>query len=867
MMAYFLLISRTKRVLYLLVILFVCGTQATISSVRAASLTRENNRQAMLTPDQRADQLLAQMTLDEKIALLHGTASFLSSGPSTYAGNIPANPRLGIPALNLEDGAAGVADRMKQVTAFPAPVVGAASWDTNLMNFYGQALGREERGKGVNVVLAPTVNILRVPQWGRSYETFGEDPYLTGQLTAADIQGIQSQGVIATVKHYAANNQESNRNAVSANVDERTLHEIYLPAFQAALQEGHVGAVMCSTNEVNNIYACEQPYLLRQVLKQQWNFPGFVMSDWYATHSTVAAANAGLDMQMPDSSFFGAPLKAAVQNGQVSMDTLNDHVHRILRTMFALGLFDHQPVGSPSDNVATPADALFARQSAEQGTVLLKNDQNILPVNTQQIHSVAVIGPDADSVPKVVGGGSASVIPPYIISPLQGITQRAGNSVTVRHAQGIFPEGGLPTIPAQYFTPPAGSSVSQGLQAQFFANMTLTGTPVLTRTDPNIDFSWNGASPGSGVPATQWSARWTGTLTPPTTGTYTFALSSDDGSRLYINDQLVVNNWSDHLSTTKSATIQLTAGQTYAVRVEYYQNQFISSMRLSWALPGQVDSLLAQAVQQAKSSDISIVLVNDNEAEGADRSDLELPGTQDQLIDAIAHANPHTIVVLNTGGPVLMPWIHEIPGIVEGWYAGQEDGNALAAVLFGDVNPSGKLPMTFPANINDVPANTAIQYPGINLQAQYSEGIFVGYRHYDAQHIKPLFPFGYGLSYTAFTYSNLTMTPTCAASLCNIFVQLDVKNTGSRPGAEVVQLYLGMPSTSKVPEPPRQLKGFQKVLLGAGQTQHLHFSLDSHALAYWDTATHTWIVQNGTYQVMLGSSSRDISLQRSFNIL
>ncbi|BCL80086.1 BglX family protein [Ktedonobacteria bacterium brp13] len=850
-----------SRFCVLLVVLFatsvLAGMQAQATSYAAVNHPLDSRpwMNTSLSPDQRADLLLAQMSLDEKIAMLHG-----SSG-SAYVGYVPANARLGIPALKLEDGPAGVADGMNNVTAFPAPVAGAASWDSTVMNNYGQALAQEQWGKGANVALAPTVNILRNPQWGRSFESLGEDPYLTSQLGVADIRGIQSQGVIAEVKHYAANNQEYDRTTVSENVDERTLHEIYLPAFDAAVNQGQVGSVMCSYNKVNNVYACENSYLLQDVLQQQWNFPGFVVSDWGATHSTVAAANAGLDMQMPDDSYFGTALKNAVNNGQVSMATINDHVHRILRTMFMIGLFDHQQTGTPASNVATPQDAQVALQTAEQGTVLLKNDQQTLPLDSSKIKSIAVIGADASTSATIAGGGSAGVVPPYIVTPLQGITKRAGSDITVNYAQGPTTDGSLPTVDTQYLTPSSGSG--QGLQSQFFNNMTLSGSPVLTGVDPTVNFNWNGGSPGTGVSTTQWSARWTGTLKAPVTGTYTFSLTSDDGSRFYINNQLLIDNWRDQATNTETATIQLTAGQSYPISVEYYQNGGGSNVSLGWSVPGQSNTWLDQAVQTAKTSDVAVVFANDNESEGSDRTSLELPGSQDQLIQAVAQANPHTVVVLNTGAPVLMPWVDQVSSVVEAWYPGQEDGNAIAAVLFGDVNPSGKLPMTFPKQASDVPANTPAQYPGINGQAQYSEGVFVGYRYYDQNNITPLFPFGYGLSYTTFAYSNLVVSPGTTSYKGNVSVDLDVTNTGSRAGADVAQLYIGIPSTN-VKEPPKQLKAFQKVFLQPGQKQHVHFNLDASALSYWDVQSHGWVVQDGTYQVMVGSSSRDIHLQDNF---
>ncbi|HZR41369.1 MAG TPA: glycoside hydrolase family 3 protein, partial [Ktedonobacteraceae bacterium] len=425
----------TRQFLFpLFVILLLVSTSFTPLQAFAATHAVRPWMDPSLSPDKRADLLLAQMTLDEKITMLHGTS--LGIGLGGYVGHIPANTHLGIPALNLQDGAAGVAGGMTGVTAFPAPVAGAASWDTSLMNQYGQALATEMSGKGANIALSPTVNILRVPQWGRSYESFGEDPYLNSQLGVTEIQGIQSQHIIATVKHLAANNQETDRMSVSAQVDERTLQEIYLPAFHAAVHQGGVGAVMCSYNKVNTIYACEQPYLLHDVLDTQWNFPGFVMSDWYATHSAIEAANAGLDMEMPLGLFYDLPLRVAIGLGQVSMTTINTMVHRILRTMFAFGLFDYPTTGSPGNNVASSAHAQFALQEAEEGTVLLKNDQNILPLDGSKIKSIAVIGADASTSPMIVGGGSASVKAPYVVTPLQGIQKRAGSSISVQYASG-----------------------------------------------------------------------------------------------------------------------------------------------------------------------------------------------------------------------------------------------------------------------------------------------------------------------------------------------------------------------------------------------------------------------------------------------
>jgi beta-glucosidase len=791
----------------------------------------------------RVSEVLAKMTLDQKIQMVHG-----ASGP--YVGNIPAIPSLCIPALKLEDGPAGVADGMTGVTQLPAPVAGAASWDPSLMQQYGSVIGAEQWGKGANVDLGPTVNIVRDPRWGRAFEAFSEDPYLSGRIGVADIGGIQGQGVLAQVKHLAVYNQETNRNTPSDNaiVSTRTMQEIYLPQFQAAVQQGKASSVMCSYSTINGTYACENPYIQNTVLKQQWGFPGFVTSDWGATHSTVPSANNGLDMQMPDASFFGAPLKAAVLAGQVPLSRLDDMVSRVLTEEFRFGLFERTQTGTPASVVTSPQHAAVARNVAEQGTVLLKNDGSALPLDTSKVHSVAVIGADAGSQAQSAGGGSASVTAPYVITPLQGITSRAGSKVKVTYAQGPAANGQLPAVPASAFQGP--------LSAQFFNNMTLSGTPVATRTDPNVDFNWNGQSPQSGVGATQWSAKWTGTIVPPATGTYTFSLSSDDGSRLFINGQQVIDNWRDQATNTETATVSLTAGQAASVEVDYYQNGGASNVSLGWELPGQ--DPIGQAVTAAKSSDVAVVFASDFESEGSDLTSIDLPGQQNQLISAVAAANPNTIVVLNTGSAVTMPWLSQVKGVLEAWYPGQEDGNAIASVLFGDVNPSGHLPVTFPQSLSQVPASTPAQWPGVNGQVQYSEGLGVGYRWYDANNITPLFPFGYGLSYTTFAFSHLSVTPDHTTSRGMVTVHADVTNSGSRPGSDVVQLYVGNPASAG--EPPKQLKGFSKVTLAPGQTKQVSFRLSSAAFAYFSDAANNWAVADGTYQIMVGDSSANLPL-------
>jgi beta-glucosidase len=661
-----------------------------------------------LSAGRRADLLIRAMTLKDKVGLVHGVnrKEYPFKG---YVGYVPANPRLHIPALKLADGRAGVGNKATGVTLLPAPIAAASSWDPSLLETFGQVIGKEQWGKGTNVELGPTIDVVRVPQWGRTFETYGEDPYLNSRMAAAEIKGIQSQGPIANANMYLTMNQESDRFKIDSVVDERTLQEIYLPPFQAAVSGG-VGTFMCAYIKTNGVYSCENPHVLGDLLKKQLGFGGWVMSDWGGTHSTVASAEAGLDQEMPDDRYYGKALEAAVTDGQVGMATLDEHVRHILVTMFRHGLFDRPQPGDWDSNLRSPGHDAFSRHTAEEGTVLLKNEDNILPLSG--VSSIAVIGADGGTKPEVEGGGSSHVVAPYVISPLEGIRKRAGRGCRVTYADG---------------------------------------------------------------------------------------------------------------------------------------------------------SDLASAASVAKSAAVSIVFVSTVEGEGHDRPDLELPGKQDELISTAAAANPKTIVVLNTGGPVLMPWVDHVRGIIEAWYPGQEDGNAIAAILFGDVNPAGKLPLTFPRTADRIPTSSTKQWPGVNGTSTYSEKLNVGYRWYDATGTEPLFPFGFGLSYTRFRLSNLVITPNrFSKSPAVIHGTVDVTNKGARAGAEVVEAYINQPSSNR--EPPRQLCAFAKVYLKPGETKQVHLNIERRALSYYDTSTRRWTSAMGIYQVLVGTSSRDLPLHSEVTI-
>ncbi len=784
------------------------------------------------SPEQRADALLAQMTTDEKLTMMHGGAS------CGYGACVDPIARLGIPGLHLQDGPAGVADGAVGVTQLPAPVAGAATWDSALMKQYGGVIGAEEWGKGANLVLGPTINIVRDPRWGRAFESLGEDPYLAGQLGAADLQGIRTQGPMTQVKHYAVYNQETYRNTAQDNaiVSDRTEQEIYLPAFQAAVQQGQTDSVMCSYAEINGTFACENGQLLNTILRQQLGFSGFVTSDWGGTHSTVPSVTNGMDMEMDGSQYYGAPLTQAVASGQVSVATIDSHVRAILVAMFRAGLFDHSPTGTINSVVTSDAHAAVARQVAQEGAVLLKNSNSALPLGSG---SIAVIGDDAGQNALTAGGGSAHVNAPHVVTPYQGIKSRASGS-TVTYSQGVAAPNGEIVDP---------SAFGNGLTATFYSGTGLSGPPLLTRTDPNVDFIWGTQSPTAGVPATNWSAKWTGTLTPPTTGTYTFSLTSDDGSRLFVNGQQVISNWADQPPTTKTGTISLTAGQAVSIEVDYFQDGGGSQLNLGWQIPNQ--DLLGQAVSAARAASTAVVFVSNAGSEGGDLPNIDLSADQNTLVSQVAAANPNTIVVVNSGSAVTMPWAGSVRGIVENWFPGQEDGTAIASLLFGDTNFSGKLPVTFPTSLADVPAHTTAQWPGANGTVQYSEGLNVGYRYYDSQHVTPMFPFGFGLSYTSYAYSGLTLSTPDSAG--NVTVAFDVTNTGSRAGTEVAQVYVGQPSS--VGEPPNNLRGFTRVTLNPGQSQHVSLTLDARSFQYW---ANGWTKATGANTIRVGGSSRSL---------
>lgn len=794
--------------------------------------------------DARVEDLFSRLTQDEKISLLTGTG--FTTQPI---------PRLGVPALAMVDAGQGVRggqdSMLGPATAFPAGVLMASTWDTNALWNIGEAIGREalNKGSGAQMVLGPAVNIQRSPLGGRNGEYFSEDPYLAARLGVSYIQGMQSSGVAACVKHYAAYNQERDRYTIDVDVGERALREIYLPAFEAAVKEGHAWSVMSSYNQINGYKASANKYLMVDVLKKCWGFDGALISDWGGVQDTVGPLNAGNDLEMPGGEYMThARVAAALENGKVSQSAIDESVRRVLRMVVRVGLLDNPP--KPDHSIVnSPEHRQLALKAATEGIVLLKNANNILPLNEQKIHSIACIGATAANW-EIGAAGSPQVTPLYSVSALEGIQKRAGTAIQVNYSSGVRDGGPIPQSALRL-------GDEAGLRAEYFANRNLEGTPVLIRTDAQIQFDWSDRSPGQGLSQADYSVRWTGTLLPPDSGKYKLILTADDGCRLYLDDHLLIDHWVDSGAIPQTAEVELVAGVPRKLRVEYFQHGGQASVQLDWARVG--DDPYADAIKAARKSDIAVVFVSTKgtEGEASDRGSMSLPNNQDDLIRAVAAANKNTIVVLNNGTPVLMPWLNQVAGLIEAWFPGEEGGNALAAILFGDSNPSGKLPTTLGARREDYPDFG--NFPGLNGHVHYTEGIYVGYRHFDKAGIEPLFPFGYGLSYTSFKYSHPKLSQNALTTNGKVTLTIDVKNTGSRAGAEVVQLYVHDPANND--KPIRQLKGFNRVELAPGETRTVSFNVDAQALAYCDVAGKQWRADAGKYELQVGASSRDIRLK------
>jgi len=819
-----------------IVLLFVaqfCLAQATLSKTDV---------------EKRVESILSQMTQEEKITLIGGINDFYTR----------PLPRLGIPALRMSDGPMGVHD-YGLTTAYPAGIALAASWDVDLARRVGMAMGKDARARGVHFILAPGMNIYRAPMSGRNFEYFGEDPFLAARIAVSVIKGIQGQRVIATAKHFAGNNSEFARTTLSSDIDERTLREIYLPAFEASVKEGKVGAVMDAYNLVNGVYMTENNHLNNEILKKEWGFDGILMSDWGATHDGIAAANGGLDLEMPSPSFMNRDaLLPALNDGRVSVTTLDDKVRRILRKAIEFGFFDHAQTDRDIPLLSQEGRQV-ALEEARGSMVLLKNSGNILPLNDGKLKTLVVIGPDA--YPAVIsGGGSAETKPFNAVSYLEGISDRLGTKAKVLYAVDTPP---LDEVfeNSEFVTAPGGES---GLKGEYFSNQALQGTPTLVRTDQHIHFDWGEGSFAPDQPVDHFSIRWTGYFVPKTAGDYKFFTSADDGVRLYVGDQLAIDDWLPHSQTMDTSARHLDAGQAYKIRLEYFED--VGSAIVGFGVTRAEAYIGRETKALAAKVDAVVICVGfdpKTEGEGFDRT-FQLPGGQDELIRQISAVNKNTIVVLTAGGNVDMTqWIDNVPAVLHAWYPGQEGGTALAQIVFGDYSPSGKLPASFERRLQDNPTFHSYYPEKGAKRVQYSEGVFLGYRHSDRSETKPLFAFGYGLSYTTFGYSKLEVTPPTGTLSEPVSVSFDLKNTGNRVAAEVAELYVG-DSHASVPRPVKELKAFAKVNLKPGETKRVTLALDRRAFSFYDIGKKDWSAEPGDFTILVGSSSDNIQLRSRF---
>ncbi len=796
----------------------------------------------VITPqaEQRAEQMVSQMTLDEKIDYISGYTSF----------SLRAIPRLGIPEVRLADGPVGIRNHSPKSTLYPAGILTAATWNRALVNRLGHSLGQDANARRVNILLGPGVNIYRAPMCGRSYEYFGEDPYLAGETAVQYILGVQDEGVIATVKHFAANNQEWSRHHASSDVDERTLQEIYFPAFRKAVKEARVGAVMDSYNLLNGVHSTENKWLNIDVLRKDWGFKGILMSDWTSVYSTSGAANGGLDLEMPKGVFFTKEkLLPLLKSGVVTEETINRKVKHLLQTFIAFGLFDKSKGKTGDVPLDNPESRKTALDLAREGIVLLENEGGILPLKGK----TAVLGPNAGFI--ATGGGSGSVTPFSSVSVSDGLKRLKGKDVVLLTDDVIFEN-----IADGFYADPA--FTEKGFKAEYFKNKNLKGNPDVVRTEGAVEYDWKYGAPLPDFPVDLFSVRWTGYYKPASDETLKLSIGGDDGYRLFIDDKSVAGDWGNHSYSEREAEIQMKAGRCYKFRIEFFDNS--SSAIIRFKASRMNEGKLRKGLEKSDNVIICTGFNGNTEGEGFDRPFALLP-YQEMFIKKVASMNKNTVVVLNAGGGVdCMNWKDDVKGILMAWYPGQEGGTAVAEILTGRISPSGKLPISIERKWTDNPVHDSYYS---NLKAElkridYSEGVFVGYRGYDRLNLKPLYPFGYGLSYSTFAFENISIRKT---GTNEAEVSFDMKNTGRADAAEVAQVYIHDREASVV-RPIKELKGYEKVFLKKGETRRVTIKLDADAFSFYSTDLHKFVVEPGVFDVFVGNSSENLPLKVSVEL-
>jgi beta-glucosidase len=796
----------------------------------------------------RIDALVDAMTLEEQVALLAG-ADFWTTVPI---------PRLNIPALKVTDGPAGARGGGalvggKKTAAFPVGIALGSTWNVDLLREVGRALAREVHDKGADVLLAPTVNLFRSSLNGRNFESYAEDPFLTGKLGAAYIQGLQAEGVAATVKHYAGNESEYQRMTISSDISERALRELYLLPFELAVKEGGTWAVMSAYNKLNGTYCSEHPRLLTTILRKEWDFDGLVMSDWFGAHSAGESVRAGLDLEMPGPAQARASLLVEAEADETTRAAVRVAARNVLQLMERTGTLKHpRDVSNEAESdVEHPETTALIRRAGAEGVVLLKNEGNVLPLPSGV--TVAVVGPNA-AAGQVMGGGSAQMNAHRRVSPLEGLRAALGDE-RVTYAVGCDNDKYLPVLDAPvritYRAPENDQVLGQ-------------------EEKPSGQVQWFDLP--EGVPP-KFGATLTQTLQLDEDGTYEFSLISSGPARLRVDGAEWLDNWTDwklgsaffgFASDEAQATVHLPAGE-HTVEIDYQSE--VSGMvggtvRIGFRKP-LPETSLEEAVEVAAQADYAVVCVGTTgewETEGEDRWGLILPGRQNELVQAVAHANPNTIVLLQTGGPVLMPWLEEVRAVVQGWFPGQEAGHALADVLTGKVDPGGRLPQTFLARREDDPVHPDHpdrQYPGEDGHVEYREGLYIGYRHVDRAGLTPLFPFGFGLSYTTFELGEPVLSGHSVEPDGQIAVTIPVRNTGECAGQTVIQLYV-RDCEARLDRPSKELKGFAKVTLQPNEVRDVALRLDMRALVYFDDSRQAWVAEAGDFDLLIGSSSADL---------
>jgi beta-glucosidase len=814
--------------------------------------------------EDRVADLTGRLTLEEKVSLLAGAAAFA----------LEPIPRLGIGSMRMTDGPTGVRSNTAELaTVFPVAVALAATWNPEVARDIAAAIGREAKAMGERVILAPTINIVRTPVWGRNFETYSEDPCLTARLAIAYVEGLQGEGVGASLKHYAVNNQEHRRMDVSAELDERTLREVYLLAFEQVVKTANPWTVMASYNKVNGTYASENKYLLTDILKDEWGYDGVAVSDWGAVHSTAPAVNAGLDLEMPGPPhYFGAKLLKAVQDGLVPQAQINEAARRIVRLMVRTGHLDGFP--APGGELCSDRHQAIARRAAEESFVLLKNDGGLAPLDAKIVKTVALIGPNAARL-RIQGDGSSRVHSARKTTVLEALRARLGNSASVIFAEGCDNEPVPPQAEGHMFSPtqapPTDARGEHGLALEIFEAADFSGEPTRRTVDRRLVRMISTMMPKAMRPK-MGSLRWSGSFWPTRDGVHEFSIRGDGAAHLSLDGQPVITPQTPGEDDARgiaggavlrrTAAIELKAGRGYAIEIDYVwaptrgEAGGFEAFSLGVRQPtGSID----EAVAAAKAADVAIVVVGSasvTEAEGYDREDLELPGSQNQLVEAVLAANPRTIVAVNSGSPMTLPWIDRAKTVIQAWLPGEEGADALIDLAFGDVAPSGRLPVSFPKRLEDTSAHPF--YPGGD-SAHYGDGLFVGYRHHDQTGVAPLFAFGHGLTYTSFRYADLKV-PETAPTDAGVTVSLTLTNTGARAGAETAQVYI-QPLSPSLPRPIKELKAFAKVPLAPGEAETVSLTLTPRDFSFYDPERKAWITEPGAYDILIGASATDIRLR------